>query len=318
MAGTVAADVWIVGRGESYAELRMLGDELGGRGLRAEVVDWDGLTPSCEPPGALRADGGFQVPRLAVIGSMVFTRQPAAGLADLQAALGLLEDGGARLVNPAASLAAYRNKLRQTAALAAAGLPVPPTRAARSVAQVSACVAEWGDVVVKPSYGHASVDVLRLRPGVHGGEVPGGLGRRSGILVWHLLDRHGVLCVQRFVTNPGRDLRLVVLGGRVAACYYHVSTAPDGDTHHPLYPFRWERAERKPEIEELALRAVAVLGFDVASLDLLEGPDGPVVVEVNPSVSAWASVERTEYDRTPDGITRAYADLLCERLAERA
>ncbi|MBD0673112.1 hypothetical protein BU198_20945 [Streptomyces sp. CBMA156] len=302
--------MWIVGRGEGNAEMRTLCEELGGRGLRAEVVDWEGLTPSCAPPGALRANGDFEVPRLAVIGSRVFTRQPAAGLAGLQSALGLLEDAGARLVNSLASLTAYRNKLRQVAALGAAGLPVPPTRAARSVAQVDACVGAWQDVVVKPSYGHASLDVVRLRA-----KERGGLGERSGMLVWHLLDRHEMLCVQQFVANPGRDLRVLVIGGRVAACYYHASTAPDGDTHHPLYPFRWERAELDPRVEELALRAVAVLGFDVASLDLLEGPDGPVLIEVNPSISYWASVNRTEHDRTPEGITRAYVDLLCERLA---
>ncbi|MFI1586215.1 RimK family alpha-L-glutamate ligase [Embleya sp. NPDC020630] len=313
----VAADVWILDRPDGTDrtgtpwETTALSAELTGRGLRVEAVDWAGLTPSCVPAGVLREDGRFEVPRLAVVCSRVLTRHPSGHLADELAWLGLLADAGTRLVNPVGSLGAYDNKVRQIAALASAGLPVPDTRVARTPEDVDACLGAWQDVVVKPPYGHASVDVLRLRAAGSDSPHPGGLGTRPGILVWHLLERHRALCVQRFVTNPGRDLRVVVIGSRVVACYFHVNTAPDGNTHHPLYPHGWAAAELPPRVEKLALRASATLGLDVASVDLLEGPDGPVIIEVNPSISRWRSIEGTEHDRSPHGITHAYADLLC-------
>ncbi|OPC77026.1 hypothetical protein B4N89_41360 [Embleya scabrispora] len=314
---TRTADVWILDRTDSVGTTdgtRALGAELTKRGLRVEAVDWESLTPSCLPAGVLRQDGRFEVPRLAVVCSRVLTRHAPGHLADEFAWLGLLDEAGTRLVNPLRGLGAYHNKIRQVAALAAVGLPVPPTRVARTPEDVDACLAQWRDVVVKPPHGHASVDILRLRAAGPDSPHPGGLGTRTGILVWHLLQRHRALCVQRYVANPGRDLRIVVIGSRVVACYYHVNTAPDGNTHHPLYPHGWAAAELPPGAEELALRATRTLGLDVASLDLLEGPDGPVIIEVNPSLSAWSSIERTEHDRSPHGITHAYADLLCDLL----
>ncbi|GCD97670.1 ATP-grasp domain-containing protein [Embleya hyalina] len=179
---------------------------------------------------------------------------------------------------------------------------------------MDACLSQWQDVVVEPPHGHASVDILRLRAAGPDSPHPGALGTRTGILVGHLLQCHQALCVQRHIADPGRDLRIVVIGSRVVACYHHVNTAPDGNTRHPLHPHGWAAAELLPRAEESALRATGVPGLDVASPDLLEGPDGPVITEVNPSFSAWSSIERTEHDRSPHGITHACADPLCEPL----
>lgn len=311
------ADIWILDRLEPVEEAEALRDELEGRNYRTEIVDWDTLTPSCIPPGVVREDGRFEVPRLAVVRSRIVTRCPQDRLAELYTGLGLLEDAGVRLVNNARSFARYENKIRQASVLSSAGLPVPPTRAVRTLQEVDACVVDWQDVVLKPCYGHASIDVVRLRPGGHGSATPDGLGAREHILVWHLLERHGLMCAQQFIPNRGRDLRILVLGRAVAGCYFHVSTAPDGSTRHPLYPYRWAQASLSAETEELALRATEELGFDVASLDLVEGPQGDVVIEVNPTISRWLPIEQTEHDRTPKGITIGFADLLAGLLGSR-
>jgi glutathione synthase/RimK-type ligase-like ATP-grasp enzyme len=59
-----------------------------------------------------------------------------------------------------------------------------------------------------------------------------------------------------------------------------------------------------------ALRATAALDLDLAVIDLIEGPDGPVVIEVNGGISSWERLEGTEHDRTESGITRRIADHL--------
>lgn len=309
-----AADLWILDRFETTFETEMLIREVARRGWRAEIVDWDTLTPSCVPPGALREDGRWEVPRVGVVRSRLLTRNPAGGLPGLYSGLGLLEDAGVRLVNTVDSLIKYENKIRQVAALAAASLPVPATRAARTVEEVDSFLTEHGDIVVKPPYGHAAIDVVRLRPGGHGAKARSSLGIRESIVIWHLLDRYGMLCVQQFVRNSGRELRVQVVGQRIVSTFFRASTAPDGSILHPRYPYDFVKATLTSEDEKIILSSVATLGLDVASLDLVEGPSGLVIIEVNPSVETWATIESTPHDRTPSGITHEFADLLCDFL----
>lgn len=197
--------------------------------------------------------------------------------------------------------------------LADAGVPVPETRTVRSVADIENVFATWHDVIIKPIYGHASVDVTRLRNSTPGGATS--LPVRESILVWHLLDHHRILCAQRFVENPGRDLRVLVIGGAIVGCYYHIATSPDGTVRDTLHPFRWATVELTDAVALIVRKAVDALGLDLASIDIVEGADGPVVIEVNPSISRWQSIERGEHDLTPSGITSAHGDYLIELIA---
>ena len=77
-------------------------------------------------------------------------------------------------------------------------------------------------------------------------------------------------------------MRLVVVGGRVVAAARFVacggewrSNAARGGQALPHQPEAGE--------ESLAVAAAAALGLGICGVDLLSGPDGPVVVEVNPS-----------------------------------
>ena len=49
------------------------------------------------------------------------------------------------------------------------------------------------------------------------------------------------------------------------------------------------------------------LGLAHAALDLLEGPNGPVIIEVNPTVGFWLELER-------DGIASGTSEALAETL----
>ena len=45
------------------------------------------------------------------------------------------------------------------------------------------------------------------------------------------------------------------------------------------------------EIEDLAIRATKILDLDYSGVDIIEGPDGPVVLEVNAAPS-WAALQK--------------------------
>ena len=78
----------------------------------------------------------------------------------------------------------------------------------------------------------------------------------------------------------GRDARLNVVGGRVAASMLRSST--DGDFRSNLTRGgAMERYEPSEAERELAIRAVELLGLDFAGVDVLFGKDGPLLCEVN-------------------------------------
>jgi len=79
---------------------------------------------------------------------------------------------------------------------------------------------------------------------------------------------------------------------------------------HHLYPIRTEAAELTEDLRATCLRAMSALVLDLAVIDLVEGPDGPVIIEVNSGISSWERLEGTEHDRTESGITRRIADHL--------
>ncbi|TPQ16763.1 hypothetical protein FGD71_039840 [Streptomyces sporangiiformans] len=313
----VGESVWLLDRIQSDWEVDTLCTALTDQGIGSERVDWGEILPHGSPPGFSGPQGIRDAPELAVVTARVLTRHVEGDMALLYDWLSMLERCGTRLVNAVDALRVCQNKIWQAAALAEAGVPVPPTRAVRSADDVEQCLADWRDVIVKPITGHASVDVIRLLAAGKGGQPGSLLGLREDIVLWHWLRRHAVLCAQKFVENPGRDLRAVVIGDQVASCHYHISTAPDGSVRSLLHPLRWAPAPLTGDLEDLLVRSVRALGLDMATIDVVEGPDGPVVIEVNPTVSRWEPVEGTELDLTPRGITAAQVELIA-RLLQRS
>ncbi len=96
-----------------------------------------------------------------------------------------------------------------------------------------------------------------------------------------LAGREGTpLLLQQFIrASLGRDVRAYVVGGRVVAAMerrndtdFRANVARGGS----CAPYALSPAE-----EALACRAALLLGLDYAGVDLLHGPDGPLVCEVN-------------------------------------
>ena len=89
--------------------------------------------------------------------------------------------------------------------------------------------------------------------------------------------------------SGGRDLRLLVLGGSVRACYERRAPADDfrSNLHRGGSGVPHEPAE---EERELALAAAEALELDFAGVDLLPTGNGPKVLEVN-SVPGFRGAE---------------------------
>jgi tetrahydromethanopterin:alpha-L-glutamate ligase len=309
--------VWVLDRGEPSAEGRLLCDALAERGIGADTVDWTRLIAQGFPdPSA----GRPALPDLALVRPRVLNRHEG-DLALLYDWLGVMEDGGTRVLNTVHSLRRTKNKVWQAALLAGAGVPVPDTRTVRTLDEIARCLADWGEIVLKPVHGHASLDVTRMAAlGPERRYRDGSLGLREETVGWHLLRRYGELCAQRFLPSPGRELRVIVVGGRVVVCSYHrtaeLGAAVQG-ARVLMDPARWEPHEPDAALLALVGRALGVLGLDLASLDLVETPAGHAVIEVNPTVPSWRFFTGTEHDRTGGRITEIHTDLVIDRLKER-
>jgi ribosomal protein S6--L-glutamate ligase len=105
---------------------------------------------------------------------------------------------------------------------------------------------------------------------------------------------------QRYVENPGYDIKLYVVGKDV----YSVAKKS------PLHPDVQVQEQRIPltgEWRTLALRAGRIFGLDIYGLDVVETSHGPVVVDINDFPS---------FGHVPGAVSEVATYIL--RLAERA
>jgi len=189
--------------------------------------------------------------------------------------LHLALESGMRVMNSPRALEGCVDKFLTTARLGRAGIPVPETVACQTAQQgLEAFDRLGGDVVFKPLFGSEGRGMLRVTD------------RETAWRVSTTLERLGaVLYAQAFVRHPGWDLRIFTLGGRVLAAMTRHS-ASDWRTNVAL------GGEARPatapaEAAELALRSAAVMGAEMAGVDLLTDPQGKWwVIEVN-AVPGW-------------------------------
>jgi ribosomal protein S6--L-glutamate ligase len=136
-----------------------------------------------------------------------------------------------------------------------------------------------GDVVIKPLFGSLGHGMIRVSEPE--------LARR----VLRPLDQVGsVFYVQRAIDHGGRDVRAFVVGGRVLGAIERRAPAGEwrtnvaiGGTAHAI--------DLHSEMEQMALRAAAVVGADYAGVDLLPSRDGRVfVLEVN-GIPGWQGLQ---------------------------
>lgn len=209
--------------------------------------------------------------RLPAAGTVVLNR--LLGLTQALALARLLEAAGVRSVNSAAVVATCGDKAATTARLEAARVPTPPTRIAFSPAAALAAIEELGyPVVVKPVVGSwgrllAKVNDRDAAEAVVAHQEASTAASRS------------VYYLQRFVPLPARDLRAVVAGDRVLCAVERRSEhwIRNLTRHHQPAP-----VAATGEIEACALAAAAAVGGGVLGVDLLQEPDGRLLVlEVN-------------------------------------
>ncbi|MBI1793668.1 MAG: lysine biosynthesis protein LysX [Chloroflexi bacterium] len=188
-------------------------------------------------------------------------------------ALRLLNAFGVPTVNTAAVAEVCGDKLTTSAMLAKAGVPQPRNMLAFTPEAALEAIEAFGyPVVLKPVVGSWG----RLLAKINDRDAAEAVLEHKATLG---SVQHSVFYIQEFIEKPGRDIRVIVIGGRVLTAMYRKSehwitnTARGGEGE--LCPIT-------PDIEELCLKATAAVGGGVLAVDLVEHPEkGLIVNEIN-------------------------------------
>jgi ribosomal protein S6--L-glutamate ligase len=171
---------------------------------------------------------------------------------------GVLHQQGARLLNPYLPCVAAQNKIMTARRLHAAGVPIPRSWVTGNLNLLNG-VAPGTPLVMKPFDG-------RRGNGVHIVNEPGELASVP-------LPRRPVL-VQEFVSGCGDELKVSVVGTEVFATRLRGANGSGKTPQRIPCPVR-------ADVRRIALRCGEVSGLSLYGLDMIEGLDGPVVVDLN-------------------------------------
>jgi RimK family alpha-L-glutamate ligase len=181
----------------------------------------------------------------------------------------ILERDNKVVVNTISAVLRAIDKFETSCLLQQAGVPTPQVVVVQDPAMGRKVLKEWGRLVAKPLFGSLGLGVTLMEDTLQG-----------HAMLPVMLERYGAVYLQEYVQTSGGDIRAFVVGPRVAASIYR-KVAPGewvSNIHRGAHPevYALDRATG-----ELAVRAAQAVGLDYTGVDIMEGPAGPVVIEVN-------------------------------------
>jgi len=180
---------------------------------------------------------------------------------------------GIPLVNGPAAIRIARNKMTTLQVLASAGIPVPDTVLVNAQDHFTRAAAELGGypLVVKAVSGRQGDDILLI-------ENP---RQADAFLQRPWSPRTGFILQQFIPPEARRDLRVLVVGGRVAGAVTLRPAAGDFRANFHLTGHA-RMTKPAPAVAETALKAATAAGLDIAGVDMLLDAQGRlVIIEIN-------------------------------------
>jgi ribosomal protein S6--L-glutamate ligase len=171
--------------------------------------------------------------------------------------VGALSAAGAGLINPYEGCAAARNKIICYQVLRQAQVPVPKAWITGDPALLKE-LARQCPLIVKPYMGWRGEGIRIIRNEREAASLP---------------QFSGPALVQEYIENGDEDLRVYVAGEEVFGIRKRFSSssfARDGDP-----------VPVSPTVRDIALRCGQAFGLKLFGIDIIEGAEGPYVVDVN-------------------------------------
>jgi ribosomal protein S6--L-glutamate ligase len=167
-----------------------------------------------------------------------------------------------------------RDKLRSLQILSRHHIGIPRTTFVRDKKDVLPAIERVGGAPV----------VIKLIEGTQGiGVLLADTVKQAESIIELLQSQKQNVLIQKFVAeSKGKDIRAFVVGDRVVAAMRRVAQGQEfrSNVHRGGIA---EPVELDEAYRETAVRCAQIMGLNVAGVDMLEGKDGPQVMEVNSS-----------------------------------
>ncbi len=261
----------ILSRGRRLYSTRRLHEAALARGHKARVIDTLKLgIDNQEGEADLTYRGKSLAPYDAVI-----PRIGASITLYGTAVVRQFEQMGVFCMNSSQAISVSRDKLRSIQILTRHNIGIPKTAFVHELDQIEPTIEAMGGppVVIKLLQGTQGIGVIL---------ADSSSVAKSIIEVLQGAANQNVL-IQEFVKESrGRDIRAFVVGNRVVAAMRRVAQGDEfrSNVHRGG---RAELVQLDPEFERTALHAAQIMGLRVAGVDMLEGKDGPKLMEINSS-----------------------------------
>lgn len=176
--------------------------------------------------------------------------------------------------NTAHGILNSRDKLRSLQLLSRHHVGIPKTTFVRDKKDVLPAIERVGGAPV----------VIKLIEGTQGiGVLLADSVKQAESIIELLQSQKQNVLIQKFVAeSKGKDIRAFVVGDRVVAAMRRVAQGQEfrSNVHRGGIA---EPVELDEQYRETAVRCTQIMGLSVAGVDMLEGKDGPQVMEVNSS-----------------------------------
>ncbi|QFG69942.1 30S ribosomal protein S6--L-glutamate ligase [Ornithinimicrobium pratense] len=189
--------------------------------------------------------------------------------------------------NTANGIMNSRDKLRATQILSRHAIAMPATAFVRNRDDVRSAIAMVGGAPV----------VIKLLEGTQGiGVILAPTAKVAEAIIETLHGTNQQVLIQHFVKeSKGKDIRALVVGDRVVAAMRRRAQGDEfrSNVHRGGSV---EGVDLDPAYAEVAVRAAHIMGLRVAGVDMLEGDEGPLVMEVNSSPGLQGIEAATKLD----------------------
>ena len=210
---------------------------------------------------------------------------------------------GIIVMNSSDGITRSRDKLIACQMMSSGNIPVP----------ITAQVVSWEDTNRAISRVGGTPCVVKATEGTHGAAVfLAKTDQHARQLVYQMLERDMRPLVQEYIgESHGKDIRALVVGGKVVAC---MRRRANGDEFRSNFHLggNVEKVTINPDYEKIAIKAARILGLEIAGVDLLESDRGALVLEVNSSPGLEGIEKASEVN-----VAAAVSERLNELLEKR-
>ena len=202
--------------------------------------------------------------------------------------------------NSSAGISNSRDKLRSLQIFSRHQIGIPATTFVRQKQDVFPAIERVGGAPV----------IIKLIEGTQGiGVLLAETVQSAGAIIELLQSQKQNVLIQKFVAeSKGKDVRAFVVGDEVVGAMRRIAQGQEfrSNVHRGG---QTEAIELTDEYRETAIRAAQIMGLKVAGVDMLEGKDGPQVMEVNSSPGLEGIEQCTQLD-----IAGAIVDYIAGRV----